>query len=120
MIHTKETDGILFWLANGETGESSKTMAFKLLGIPNGYKAHPYDPSDFKRCLKLVLAVPSIRDRLHEMGDVSTEWNALVANWDRVERMFMEEVPEWLTDEWSNKRAVKTYDLMKSIYEKVK
>ena len=111
-------DKILDWLANGETGISSKTIAYKMAGIKldRMWLSHPSDPGDFKRCLKLVNLIPDIRPRLGEMRSVSKEWDALIEHWKEVEDCFMDEVAEWLTDEFSQKRATKTYDLMKKIY----
>jgi len=109
---------ILQWLATGETGISSEAIAFQMAGIENRRKwhTHPIDPSDFKRCLKLINRIPEIRSRLDEMHPLSIEWNALVENWKEVEDCFMEEAAEWLTVEDSQKRANKTFDLMNKIY----
>jgi len=115
-------DKILNWLATGETGISSKAIAFKMAGIENDCKWNtiPHDPDDFKRCLKLVNLIPEIRQRLDEMRSVSIKWNVLIENWKQVEDSFMDEVPEWLTNDFSQKRATKTYELMNKIYESVK
>ena len=111
---------ILQWLATGEKGISSEAIAFKMAGVVPGNKrswpTHPYDPSDFKRCLKLVNFIPEIRSRLDEMRSISREWNAIIEHWKEVEECFMGEVAEWLTDEHSNKRAHKTYILMRKVY----
>jgi len=107
---------IINWLANGETGMSSEAIAFKMLGVEKGQSFAPCDPSDFKRCLKLILAVPEIRPRLNEMKEVSEYWSKLIDRWDEVETCFMEEVGEWLTNSFSDKRATKTYNLMEEIY----
>lgn len=108
---------IVNWLANGETGISSEAIAFMMLGIVPGRSMAPCDPSDFKRCLKLIIEVPEIRPRLNEMKVLSKDWERLIDNWEEVERSFMEEVEEWLTNDFSQKRATKTYNLMKKIYE---
>jgi hypothetical protein len=107
---------ILNWLATGETGESSKSIAFFMAGQMYNVYPHPYDPADFKRCLKLLIAVPEIRPRLSEMRSIDKYWKALIEHWYELEKCFMEEVPEWLTDNHSKKSAPKTYDLMKKIY----
>lgn len=109
---------ILQWLATGETGISSMALAFKIAGVEDSRKfnTHPHDPDDFKRCLKLIKHIPEIRSRLDEMRSLSPEWNALVEHWKEVEDCFMEEVSEWLTTSYSQKRAYRTHELMKKIY----
>lgn len=52
-------DKIAWWLANGETGVSSKTMAFYLgYGIRPKIEGYPHDVSDFRRCFLLLETVP--------------------------------------------------------------
>lgn len=109
-------DKIINWLAFGERGASSEAIAFKMLGKDGKWPAWtPSDPSDFKRCLKLLRDVPEIRPRLHEMRDVSERWAKLIDRWDEVEACFMEEVSGWLDDKDQRKSATKTYALMKEI-----
>lgn len=84
------------WLANGERGESSNAIATKLSGIDcrwdeNTTLPHPSDPSDFKRCMKLLDQVPEFRERLNEMKEVSEVWSKLVDNWDEFERLYYKE-----------------------------
>lgn len=109
---------ILQWMATGKTGVSSEAIAYQMAGIENGRKwsTHPGDPDDFKRCLKLVNQIPEIRPRLDEMRSVSPHWNSLIDHWNELEKCFMEEVGEWLTNEYSHKRATKTYAMMEKIY----
>lgn len=84
------------WLRSGNVGLSSKAIASKMTGI-NFVKTeiwglpHPSDPSDFKRCVDLLIAVPEFKDRLDEMKEVSPTWAALVDNWDELERLLLEE-----------------------------
>lgn len=106
---------ILSWLAVGETGESSKAIAFKMIGqgYSRGFPTHPRDPDDLNRCLKLLEAVPQIRPRLTEMREVSPEWAALVDQWDEIEASFLEEAGP----NWSKARSAKrTYDMMRRAY----
>lgn len=106
------------WLAIGEVGESSKTMAL-WLGFDQEYRhaSHPYDPADFDRCLRLLAMAPDLRPRLGDMAQLSLYWKALVERWAEVEESHLDEVGLG----WSKaKRAKRTYDLMQSIYESVR
>ena len=47
----------MWWIANGETGMSSKTMWNCLIGNSNFPINHPYDPDDFSRCYKLLQGI---------------------------------------------------------------
>ena len=107
---------LLNWLANGETGISSKNIAFivgfKIVPNNDSYFA-PSDPSDFNRCLLLLNEVPELRKDLHELGDYSKHWKRIVDRWDDVEKSFLDEVGfNWC----KAKSAPKTYKLMKEIY----
>lgn len=108
---------LLVWLLTGETGVSSKAIATVMAGLPvdDKWGTTPSDAGDFKRCLKLVNAIPEIRPRLVEMKAVSESWSKLIDRWAEVEASFMAEVPEWLEDKGHRKSAPKTYKLMKSI-----
>lgn len=82
----------LNWLANGETGISSSTMAFWLaFGILPDDNAHPRDVGDFNRCLLLLKEVPELRQRLPEMAKLSPHWDTLVTHWDELEALFVGE-----------------------------
>lgn len=59
---------IALWLANGETGLSSKTIAFYLgFGIIPKRASHPEDVGDFSRCVQH--AYDQIKDRKGKMVD---------------------------------------------------
>ena len=92
-------DGLLEWLHNGERGISSNTMVEQLAGLPcrqhKWFSSHPRDPADFARCIRLLDAVPELRERLGEMAAVSPEWAALVREWGQLEALFAEECPRW-------------------------
>ena len=108
---------ILKWLSDGERGMSSEVIAFRMMGSTDYVGSTPYDPSDFKRCLKLVNRVPEIRKHLDLLRPISPRWNALVEHWDELEACFMREVPEWLNNTHGEKLAHETYCLMQKIYE---
>ena len=82
------------WLQDGERGISSEAIVSKLAGINISGKwglLAPCDPSDFKRCMDLLKAVPEFRPRLQEMSEVSEYWKLLVKNWDELDRLYLEE-----------------------------
>jgi hypothetical protein len=82
-------EGFVEWLANGERGLSSNTMATILsemrcmtgTWMPN---QHPHDPSDFIRCEKLLQRVPEFALRFNLMKSVSPQWKVLVENWEAI------------------------------------
>lgn len=78
---------IKYWQANGEVGCSSETMAltakFALEGRENqGQNYYPYDADDLKRCIKLVEAVPEIKDHFPVIAKLSRQWRNVVENWE--------------------------------------
>lgn len=80
---------ILHWLANGETGMSSETMAFWLgFGIRKNSPRHPHDAGDFGRCLGLLSAAPALRDTITDMAVLSQHWESLVMHWADIERQY--------------------------------
>lgn len=105
------------WLANGKTGVSSKTMAFWLaFSIKMDDAYHPLDPADLDRCLMLLDQVPELRPHLSQMRLLGPYWDALVTNWECIERSHLDEVGLG----WTKARsAPKTYDLMQSVYAPV-
>lgn len=112
---TAAQQSTLEWLANGETGLSSETMAFWLgFGIKKKDSGHPHDPDDFDRCLRLLKKVPSFRLQLHRMAKLSKAWRKLVARWDEIERQHIEEVGLGWT---KGRSAPLTYTLMKTVLD---
>ena len=107
---------IIEWLVNGDTGISSELMAATACGIDRkkwGPRT-PSDPSDFNRCLKLLKAVPEVKNHMPEIANLSETWAALIERWDEVEKCFLEEVGlDW--EKSRTKAARKTYELMKEI-----
>lgn len=107
---------VMLWLVRGEVGTSSKQMAFWLaFGTrTSNIVSHPSDPDDMDRCLKLLNAVPELRERLPLMADVSKEWAALVARWDEIESLQLDEIGlNWV----KARSAPKTYALMREILD---
>lgn len=86
-------------------------LAFGLL-INQGVA--PLVPSDFGKCLELLEIVPELRDKLHDLSQVSAGWAALIARWQEVETMFLTEVGLG----WHKALvAPKTCQLMREIYD---
>jgi hypothetical protein len=108
---------ILEWLANGNTGVSSKAMAFAAVGIANNGSfgnCAPSDPSDFNRCLKLVHHVPEINNHFDKIAKLSDKWAILISKWKIVEKSFLDEVGfDWCKAD----RAPLTYKLMRDILD---
>lgn len=109
---SKSEKQILDWLANGETGLSSKTMALTALGSVPERISHPLDPADFNRCLLLLKKAPVVRKSFPQIAALSKEWAALIYKWHEIEQLFLQEAGL----DWSNaQRAPKTYELMKRV-----
>ena len=100
---------IIKWFLNGNVGASSKTIAARMCRIKETHPRHPLDPSDFKRCLDFLDAVPDARARLHDMCDVSPQWFRLVTAWEKLEATFREELLR------TDGTAPKTYKMMDAI-----
>lgn len=102
---------VIEWLADGDTGTSSKTIAFwlsKRLIYRNGPDV-PSDPSDLGRCLRLLRAIPELRERLPEMAECSPQWAHMLTYWDEIEQSMIDEVGI----DWEKGRsAPRTYELM--------
>lgn len=83
---------VALWLANGETGLSSKTIAFYLgFGIIPKRASHPEDVSDFRRCIQLLEEVPELKADILRMKGVSKVWEVLAENWLELERLYEKE-----------------------------
>lgn len=87
-----ESDRIKWWLENGEKGASSEAMIWICYGIGKHDTSHPYDPSDFLRCHKLVRYVPEIKNRFHLLKGQGKAWGNLVDNWDKLTKMLDEQL----------------------------
>lgn len=115
-----EEDNANWWAINGEHGLSSKAMFNKLCiglqvrAMPLDYynqKQHPCDPDDFKRCYKLLNAVPQWKGRLSELKELSPVWSALIDNWDKLTEMYEENI----RTNWVNYKEIGMYELMASL-----
>lgn len=120
MSDMKLSENAIQWLASGDRGVSSNTIFETITGINTGEKRqdYPYDPADFRRCLRLLDACPEFKPLLCKMKGVSPVWRALVDRWDDLQKVFEKEAPpNWRNGGiWS---APKTYKLMREIIEGV-
>ena len=98
------------WFVNGDTGLSSETLALWLSEQKRPEKGvrFPWDPSDFRRCLLLLDAVPELREKMHTLPQLSKEWAAFHEKWDELEKTLRHEAAVGRT-------APKTYGLIKEI-----
>lgn len=94
------------WLADGETGASSKTMAFVIAfdEVPERVN-YPLDVSDLRRCIGFLKQVPQARKYLDKMKEVSPVWASLVDYWEELEALYAEEAGQ--------SKMPKTYALLK-------
>jgi len=97
----------MWWIANGEKGMSSETMWNCLIGNADYRISHPYDPDDFKRCWKLLEAVPEWKKDLHKLKPLSSAWSNLVDNWDKLN--------EYYEDMRKVKKANGMYEFMQTL-----
>lgn len=112
---------VINWLANGETGLSSKAIAFHLLSA-RGVKIdnlenhfhHPFDGADFRRCLLLLKVVPEFQTDLKKMAIVSWQWAKIVLHGLELDGMLKSEIGDDLED-GRNEPSPKTNALMKEI-----
>lgn len=96
---------IIKWLANGETGLSSKTMAFVIgFGVVPKRVSYPHDPSDLRRCMQLLDIAPEMCLYLDKMSEIHPVWAEIVNNWEELESVYHAEI--------SQKQMPKTYELL--------
>lgn len=105
------TTKALWWITNGETGMSSKTMWACLMGQSKFAINHPHDPDDFKRCYKLLQTVPEWKTELYKLKPLSKAWNNLVDNWDKLTAMYEENVKT----EWKEYKRIGMYEFMETL-----
>lgn len=109
------------WLANGETGISSKTIHAVLTetvdntvfnNVPSWFRYDvPCDPSDFRRCYLLLKFIPEWKPRLHEVAERFPKWKPFVEHWEELTRLYEEE------RENVDGKARKLYARMKELRE---
>lgn len=89
-----DTQKMIEWIAVRDTGTSSKTMWYALMGLQchtqMGFDI-PYDASDFRRCYDLVLYAGVSRAELSRIGEVFTYWRPVLDVWDACVAAYEEE-----------------------------
>ena len=109
------------WLAQGETGLSSKAMFTIFTGVNamgrwgSPESNYPHDPDDFKRCELLLRAVPEFRSQMYIIRALGGPWEALADNWGKIVDLLNKEIPGIFKNDHAHGRAPETYELMKSI-----
>lgn len=111
---------LMNWLSSGDTGASSLALLahmerdLVLTAMLRFGFAHPLDPSDLGRCIRLMDIEPSYRTRIGEMAAVSPQWAVLASHWSELETLYRSEVPE------HKGRAPKTYARMWKLLKAVR
>jgi hypothetical protein len=101
----------MFWISNGETGMSSKTMWNCFMNNEKFDINHPYDPDDFSRCYKLLQQIPEWKQSLNRLKPLSPQWNNLVDNWATLTQMYEQNVKE----KWKNYKKIGMYEFMQQL-----
>lgn len=96
-------DKALWWWEHGERGSSSETL-WNFFMDRAGMINYPNDPDDFRRCYKLLKAIPEWRSELLEAKDLSGEWSRLIDKWDKLTEM--------LEEQFRTNKANGMYELM--------
>lgn len=76
------------WLINGEVGTSSQTIAWKIFGLKKPKStSHPYDWSDWARCMKLLEKFPEVNN-INQMSAISKEWKNIANNYTQLKDFY--------------------------------
>ncbi|AIE64562.1 hypothetical protein ACVNAN_001660 [Enterobacter hormaechei] len=104
---------VLQWQATGDVGVSSATMASIALGLDKPfYGSHfgaPHDPSDMLRCMKLLEAIPEIRDHFPAIAKRVPTFKGIIEQWDDLVEVMKREC---VGERW---RAPDAYNLIKKL-----
>ena len=119
----KKERAIVEWLATNNGGISSKTLAFRALGVRGRREpreGYPHDPSDLRLCLDVEKIIGE-RKTLAIIREIFTDesvnrrvrrgWVGLHKGWAVLRRCYNDEVVANVTPG----RAPRTYDLMRHI-----
>ncbi len=100
-----------FWMKNGETGMSSRTIWNCMIGVAKQPVNYPCDPDDFSRCHKLLQQIPEWKAQLHKLKPLSKEWHNLVDNWDQLTEMYL----SGTKSKWKKSDAISMYEFMQTL-----
>lgn len=104
---------VLQWQSTGDVGVSSATMASIALGLDKPfYGSHfdaPHDPSDMLRCMKLLEAIPEIRDHFPTIAKRVPTFKGIIEQWDELAEVMSREC---VGDKW---RAPDAYKMIKEL-----
>lgn len=100
---------LLSWFVGGDTGLSSEHMAAVAGGL-KGNGRTPCDPDDLGRCLRLVEAVPEVREQFSAIAASTKLWGIVIAHWDELDALYHEEAKGMRYFD-----APKTYNRMKAL-----
>lgn len=94
MAETSIEKRAINWIVGDDTGISSKTMWAVLMGADLNTQdrfrfSPPHDPSDFRRCHLLLVAVPEWLERLSEVAAAFPIWGPLVRDWDKLTALYL-------------------------------
>lgn len=88
LVKASEGMGLAAWLASDDVGASSRYMASVLSGQFSAPNHYPLDGADLGRCIRLLVAVPELASKLHEMKACSPQWSAVIDNWDKWKALY--------------------------------
>lgn len=94
---TKTELSVIEWLANGNTGGSSETMAYWLafgVRVKNMYT--PCDVHDLSLCFGLLRAAPELSKKIPQMAELSKLWANIASNWSWLEEASILDVSAYL------------------------
>lgn len=104
---------VLQWQTTGNVGVSSATMASIALGLDKPFYGRnfdaPHDPSDMLRCMKLLEAIPEIRDHFPAIAKRVPTFKGIIKQWDELVEVMNREC---VGDRW---RAPDAYNLIKKL-----
>ncbi|MFC9966302.1 hypothetical protein ACFVH4_18900 [Nocardia ignorata] len=111
------------WLQFGERGLSSEAIVTQLTGVHLSGRPwtgwdHPHDPSDFRRCERLLRQVPQARVHLVAMK-ADPVWARLVDAWDELVALAEEEVPGCFDGPPRGGAAPRLYARMRELREAI-
>jgi len=88
---------VLTWLANGDVSDASKHIALRMANIKMNGNATPIDPTDFKKCMDMLTACPSIRD-LSRLSYLVPYYAPYVDNWNEMVSLYETDVNDCFSE----------------------